>query len=415
MDSNRFLASLIAASLIATASALAQTTPPPAPPPEGQDVQPKFLWGLLLRIAAPMIFEAFDTWAQKRVMLAQQQASAQPGGSAPSSGGLTDIAVAYAQYRQQQYGRQSYYGGSQPPPGQPMGPGMSPGYPQQQPGSPPPSYPSQPQSYPQQQPGYPPPSYPSQPPSYPSQPQSYPSQPQSYPQQQPGYPPSSYPSQPQSYPQQQAGSYPPAQYPSAPTGYQQQPGGSPPQLPSPGDPARTYPFGARSIILVGQQPTEPLKTANNQNNYQMARLSLVSVDADGKQVGLRSIRDGFRTGERFKLKMLSTFDALIVIENINPRGEQKQIYPGQLGKAVQVPAGREVLVPLEPSQSFQFAEDSGDEQLLITLRDPRAFGAQASTRPVYREDRPEFSTFGQEVAPDLFPVIGQAITLRHTR
>lgn len=162
-------------------------------------------------------------------------------------------------------------------------------------------------------------------------------------------------------------------------------------------------------------PTVPLKVEDGRENYQGVHVALVGFDRAGHLQGFRPLTAGFRNGERFKLRVLPTFEGLLVIENINPRGERRQIYPSASETALQVKAGTEILVPVAPADYFEFTGVTGDEQLVITLRDPRARESAASAAPVFRKDEANGSNFVQETPPGRYPVIAQGIHLSHVR
>ncbi len=161
-------------------------------------------------------------------------------------------------------------------------------------------------------------------------------------------------------------------------------------------------------------PETPLKTGKDGENYQGVNVALVAVDANGKPTGFRAVADGFTTGERFKLRVLSTFDAVVVLGNITPKGAQRQIYPAAPGQAISIPAGKEILLPLGKQEYLQFAGDVGRDQLTLTVRDPRSLQAgQAATARVFRKDESAGSNFVQEVKPGQYPVISEAIGIEH--
>ena len=62
---------------------------------------------------------------------------------------------------------------------------------------------------------------------------------------------------------------------------------------------------------------------------------------------------------------------------------------------------------------FEFTGPTGDEQLVVTIRDPRAFGAAAATAEANRKDDAFGSSFVQETAPGTYPVISQSLRLKH--
>jgi hypothetical protein len=172
--------------------------------------------------------------------------------------------------------------------------------------------------------------------------------------------------------------------------------------------------GSRDAPPVAfERPAAPMRFDQGAPNYQGVHVAIVGADRSGTITELRPIRGGFRTGERFKLRVVSTFGGRLVIDNINPRGERRQIYPPESGAVVVLQAGADTLLPLGRDEFFEFARATGDEQLVIALRDPRAVGAAASRTRVYRQDE-EFGThFVQEVARDTYPVISESIRLEH--
>ena len=111
---------------------------------------------------------------------------------------------------------------------------------------------------------------------------------------------------------------------------------------------------------------------------------------------------------------MSTFEGLVAIDNINPKGEQKRVYPDG-NNVVAIPLGQEVLLPLGADEWFELSGNTGKEQLVIAVRDRRAFGDAAATNRVFRQDENYGSNFVQEVSPGkTFPVITQSIAFSHS-
>ena len=476
----------------------------PAPAQESNEVQPRFIWGALIKILGSSVFSSFGDWLSSRLTGGMTGAIPQNGfAPSPASGfqpgvpgqpgvagqmvqgamiGAIDAFANMIVGGRQQQGMQPGvpFGGAMPAgysmQGQPGFPGQGqPGYPQQgQPGFPQqaqsaypqqqdasaypqpgqqfpqaspqypqqagqqfpqaaPQYPQQagqqfPQAgaqYPQQPAGYPqqqqPVGFPQQTAGYAQQPAGYPPQPAPYPPQ--GYPQAQqpYPGQPAAYPPSQPG-YPPVQsnlQPSYPpqAGYPQQ--GAYPQAPA------GYPMYSRSATPITEQfvasrdvvlgrPTKPLEVQGKDPNYEGVHVAIVALDSTGKPTSVRSVSDGFKTGEKFKLRVVSTFEGLVAIDNINPKGEQKRVYPSG-NDVVAIPLGQEVLLPLAADEWFELSGNTGKEQLVIAVRDRRAFGEAAAANRVFRQDEKYGSNFVQEVAPGkTFPVITQSITFAHT-
>jgi hypothetical protein len=181
--------------------------------------------------------------------------------------------------------------------------------------------------------------------------------------------------------------------------------------------ADAAPFGAKSAgapeNTVAGEPTKPITVENGRENYQGVHVAIIGFDGAGAVTGVQPVTAGFRSGDRIKLKVLPTFDGLLVIENITPNGQRRQIYPPIGSQVVSLKAASEVMVPLRRDDYFQFAGATGDDQLVITIRDPRAFGGKESTVQVSRKDDRSGSSFVQELTPDTYPVISQAMRLKH--
>ena len=364
-----------------------------------------------------------------------QMAANQPGGGFPQQPGYPQQPQGFQPQpgypAPQGYAQQPSYPGQQGNPQQ-LGYPTQPGYPAQpgygQQSGNPPGYPQPQQTYPQpqafqQQPGYtgqpgasPQAGYPQQS-GYPQPPQGLQQQPgsaqQAYPQGQQAYPQGqqAYPQPQQAYPQPQQA------YPQPQQGYGQQPAYPPLYargVASSNDkPVITEKFVTPRDVVLGR-PSKPLELQDKDANYQAVHVAIVVLDAQGKPAAVRSVKDGFRTGERFKLRVVSTFEGLVAIDNINPKGEQKRVYPDG-NNVVAIPLGREVLIPLAADEWFELNGSTGQEQLVVAVRDRRAFGEAASVNRVFRQDEKYGSNFVQEVSPNkTFPVITQSLTFEHS-
>ena len=171
------------------------------------------------------------------------------------------------------------------------------------------------------------------------------------------------------------------------------------------------PAGVKETMQLGATTTAITDEAGA--DYQGAHIAIVGADKAGNVTEVRPIKAGFKTGERFKLRALTTFGAHVVVENINAKGERRQIYPPEGTSVVVLQGGGDTLLPLGPKEFFEFANATGEEQLVISLRDPRAVGDAASRQKVFRKDE-EFGThFVQEVAKGTFPTIAETIRLEH--
>lgn len=164
---------------------------------------------------------------------------------------------------------------------------------------------------------------------------------------------------------------------------------------------------------VSGDPVAPKGMENAPSGYQGVHIAVAVLDAQGKNLNLRPLNQGFKSGERFKLRAIATFTGDMKIENINPRGERKHIYPPDENLRIRLEAGKEMLIPAGPDEFFEFARSTGDEQLVVTMRDPRADATTMSRSRVYRQDETYGSNFVQEVSGKTYAVISESVKLVH--
>ena len=188
-------------------------------------------------------------------------------------------------------------------------------------------------------------------------------------------------------------------------------------MPKEASPVRMVPAGGTQEGMpaetVSGTPSVPLKVNGSEANYQGVHIAIAVLNMKERTLGLRPVDQGYRTGERFKLRVIPTFEGDMKIENINPMGVRKQIYPADPDMRIRLEPGKETLIPAGKDQYFEFTKATGKEQLLITLRDPRATATTTSSHKVYRQDETYGSNFVQEVARDKYPVISESIDLVH--
>lgn len=181
--------------------------------------------------------------------------------------------------------------------------------------------------------------------------------------------------------------------------------------------AEASPFGSKTAgapenTVVGE-PKKPVTVENGKENFQGVHVAVVGFNKAGEAIGIQPVTAGFRTGDRIKLKVLPTFEGVLVVENITPAGKRQQIYPPRGSDVVKIKPGLEVLLPLAKDDYFEFAGATGEDQLVITIRDPRAFGGNESKAEANRKDDKHGSSFVQEVSPGTYPVISQSLKFRH--
>lgn len=160
-------------------------------------------------------------------------------------------------------------------------------------------------------------------------------------------------------------------------------------------------------------PSVPLVVANGKENYQGVFLSLLVLQPDGQSFTVRPISAGFKSGEKFRIRMGATFNGELSIDNVNPHKERSHLYPDRSDQVVKIKSGTPVILPLEKDSFFQFDDDAGEENLIITLRDPRAQGDAAAQSLVHRQENEQGTGLLQEVTAGKYPAIAESIAFQH--
>jgi hypothetical protein len=162
-------------------------------------------------------------------------------------------------------------------------------------------------------------------------------------------------------------------------------------------------------------PSTPLVVANGKENYQGAMLSLLILQPDGLSFKVRAISEGFKSGEQFRIRIASTFDGELSLDNINPQGARNRLYPANTQQIVKIKSGAPVILPLDADSLFEFDDVAGEEKLVVTLRDPRAQGDATATTTVHRQENAQGTGLLQEVSAGKYPAIAESIALQHTK
>ncbi len=182
--------------------------------------------------------------------------------------------------------------------------------------------------------------------------------------------------------------------------------------------AATLAPAQKGIALIAPRVTDsapdiPLVVEGGRENYQGAHLSLLVLQPDGQTFAVRPVSAGFVSGEKFRIRIGATFEGELTLDNIDPQGERKHLYPSNPEQVVKIRSGTPVILPLEPDSFFQFDEVAGEEKLVISLRDPRAQGEAAAQTRVHRQENAQGTGLLQEVAPGKYAAIAESIALQH--
>jgi hypothetical protein len=147
-------------------------------------------------------------------------------------------------------------------------------------------------------------------------------------------------------------------------------------------------------------------------NYQGVHMQQVVLPANGGRHELRPMGTPLRVGERFKIRITPTFEAVAEVDQIigdTWYGQRTgQVYP-QLGMSVLIKAGQSVDLPIEANGYFLMNRPA-NERLLIEVRDSRAIGELRSDQPAYRQDAAHGSSYLQLMERGRFVAIEQLLS-----
>ena len=147
-------------------------------------------------------------------------------------------------------------------------------------------------------------------------------------------------------------------------------------------------------------------------NYQGMHVQIIAVDASGRQRSARPLTQAPKAGERFKLRVTPSFDAVADIDLVG--GEQwvrsrlGQVYP-QPGMSVQIRAGETADLPVGQANYFVMPRA---QSLVLSVRHPKAIGEARNNQPAYRIDGRSGSDYLQLVPANRAPLIEQLLASR---
>ena len=212
-------------------------------------------------------------------------------------------------------------------------------------------------------------------------------------------------------------------------------------LPAPAGFAARSPSYNPAPLILGQ-PDIALRAApggvaaskawDDKANYQGASVAAIMLDAHNGVLEIRSLARPFRIGERFKLRLQSTSDATLTVDQLNAvTGSNdaagvlrtapswvRQLYPARADQVVQINAGDTVYLPLGSNEYFTFDGRHGTQLLALNLRARQAqagVSLQPSLQPVYRQDAPGVTTYTQLALPGSALAMTQILALQVER
>lgn len=171
--------------------------------------------------------------------------------------------------------------------------------------------------------------------------------------------------------------------------------------------------GAPELPLIGAGASQPPRAWGSSFNYQGMQVRLLVLDAAGRRVEARPVNSLPRPGERFKVRVTATFDAVADVGLVlgEPWASQRagQLYPAQ-GMSVHMHAGETVDLPLEQGRFFVMGPNTR-ERLLLSVRHAAALGDVRTQQPAYRIDGKGGSSYLQLVPRGQAPAMEQLLTV----
>lgn len=171
-------------------------------------------------------------------------------------------------------------------------------------------------------------------------------------------------------------------------------------------------LGQPELPLVGARAGQTVKAWDPALNYQGVHMRQVVLDARGAKRELRSMAAKPKAGERFKIRVTATFDAVADVDLVTGGAwnlrRVDQFYPKK-GLSVQVKAGEVVDLPIEVNEYFVMSKPA-EERMVVSVRHAKALGDARSSQPAYRQDGKLGSSYLQLVPNGSFPVVEQLVT-----
>lgn len=169
-------------------------------------------------------------------------------------------------------------------------------------------------------------------------------------------------------------------------------------------------LGEPAIQLSGATAASIGKGWGSSMNYQGMQVRLVVLDSTGRQHAMRPMSAPIRFGERFKLMVMPTFDAIATIDDVHGSGwsaqRGSQAYPAA-GSSVPLKAGQATLLPA--GSNYFVADRDGARRFVLNVRHANAVGDARSTQPAYRQDNASGSSYLQLVPRSTYPAFEQLL------
>jgi hypothetical protein len=171
--------------------------------------------------------------------------------------------------------------------------------------------------------------------------------------------------------------------------------------------------GSPELPLIGAGVNQPSRAWGSSFNYQGMHVRLLVLDAAGRRIEARPVNSLPRPGERFRVRVTATFDAVADVGLVKgePWSSHRagQLYPAR-GMSVHMNAGETVELPLEQGRFFVMGPNV-HERLLLSVRHAQALGDVRTQQPAYRIDGKSGSNYLQLVPRGQAPAMEQLLAV----
>ena len=171
-------------------------------------------------------------------------------------------------------------------------------------------------------------------------------------------------------------------------------------------------LGKPDLPLMGDAARQANTQWSSTLNYQGLYARLLLLEAKSGALTPASLAVPLKPGQRFRIQLLSTFDAAVSVDQLVGQAwtsqHTGQVYPPP-GSTVAMKARMPAQLPAAEGDFFVVDGRTPGERLLLRVRPAQAEGGTPSSQPVYRMDQADRSAFLQLVPRGTQPVIEQIL------
>jgi hypothetical protein len=171
-------------------------------------------------------------------------------------------------------------------------------------------------------------------------------------------------------------------------------------------------LGEPELPLVGAGSTARPQAWSADLNYQGMHAAYLVRDRVSGRLEQRPLSSAPRPGDRFKIRLTTTFDAQVRVDTVFGQGWSLQrggmLYPAS-GAPVLARAAQAIDLPVERDHYFVVGE-GGAPRMLLSVRHEEADDSRRTRQPAYRRDQLNGTSYLQLAPTGTRPAIEQLIT-----